>query len=570
MEAKASVLWLISVAGVAILLSQGYAPAWGEEYWASPVPLSALNSLYDDKSPFLSFDGLTLYFSRADGPQWHYARLFQARRTSLSEPFAEAEEISALNYSAGHVSSPWVSVDNLRLYYYRTEPSGKRLKISERDSAGEDWPPGADLSELNQLGDLANPTLSKDERVIVFSGYDLDGGQRDWDLWMASRPQRQQPFGEVTNLTSLNTEASDMHPCLSADGLTLFFSSNRNDVHRLFKAIRSSRDEPFGAPEHLASLDTPGGLSAYPCLSPDGEALYFGAHKTGEDMDLYVSYAACAYYVDARTGSDLNDGLYPQTAFAGIQTAIEAAQNGDIVYVCPGVYHEGIHFLGKAITVSSVGDAAVLETPDEFAVSFYMAEGPDSVLKNFVIANSYVGIVIAGGSPTITNVTVVDNEFGIEAYRDADPRIGNSILWNNVSSDLYGCAACYSCIQRGAAGEGNFGEDPMFVDPESGDYHLRSERGRYWPAHDVWVLDDVTSPCVDAGDPAADFSGERKPNAGRLNLGAYGGTAFAGMSESPFSTDVNGDGIVDERDLEWFIDLWEQETQTDPSPPRRR
>jgi hypothetical protein len=202
-----------------------------------------------------------------------------------------------------------------------------------------------------------------------------------------------------------------------------------------------------------------------------------------------------------------------------------------------------------------------------------MGEGPDCVLENFVIANSYLGIFVSDASPTITNITVVGNQFGIEAYRDADPKVSNSIVWGNALGDLYGCSAVYSCIECGASGEGNFSEVPLFVDPDNGDYHLRSARGRYWPAHDVWVLDDVTSPCVDAGDPAADFSGERKPNGGRLNVGAYGGTAFASMSGLLFSPDVNGDGAVDEWDLLMFVDLWEQEMTVDseePTPPIRR
>ncbi len=46
------------------------------------------------------------------------------------------------------------------------------------------------------------------------------------------------------------------------------------------------------------------------------------------------------------------------------------------------------------------------------------------------------------------------------------------------------------------------------VDPDNGDYHLKSQRGRYWPNHDLWVLDDTTSPGVDAGDPNSDSTGE--------------------------------------------------------------
>ncbi len=265
--------------------------------------------------------------------------------------------------------------------------------------------------------------------------------------------------------------------------------------------------------------------------------------------------------VDGTHGSDRNDGQRSSTALATIQTAIALAKQGDVVNVYPGVYREEVRFLGKAITVCSVGDAAVLEVPDGYAVSFHRGEGADSVLKNFVIRGSRVGILVADSSPTIVNVTVVGNECGIEAFGDGSPDIRSSIFWDNTWSDLYGCQATYSCIERGAEGQGNFSENPMFADPDAGDYHLRSTCGRYWPEHDIWVLDDVTSPCVDAGDPDADFSGERQPNGGRVNAGAFGGTAFASMSQTPASADFNTDGVVDANDLVLFMDRWEQQVQ---------
>jgi hypothetical protein len=271
-------------------------------------------------------------------------------------------------------------------------------------------------------------------------------------------------------------------------------------------------------------------------------------------------------FVDATRGSNSRDGRRPFTAFATIQKAIDVAQHGDTVNILPGVYRKPINFLGKSITVQSRGDAAILATPDRTAVTFYMGEGHNAVLRNLIIADSYVGIFCAHTSPTITNVTLVGNVFGLEAYGRNLPQVSNCIFWGNTDSDVYGCPVTYCCVERGADGEGNFGADPLFVDPEDGDYHLRSEHGRYWPAHDVWVLDDLTSPCIDAGDPAADFSPEREPNGGRLNVGAHGGTAYASVSTPPFSADVNHDGAVDAADLELFTDLWEQQTQP-PAPP---
>jgi parallel beta-helix repeat protein len=237
-------------------------------------------------------------------------------------------------------------------------------------------------------------------------------------------------------------------------------------------------------------------------------------------------------YVDAVNGNDYNNGLALRTAFATIRKGIDAAVDGEVVLVYPGLYLEEINFLGKAITVQGVAVSPdglpVLWNPGDFAVSFYSGEAPDSILKNFIIKDSFMGVFIVDSSPTLSNLTIVGNTYGIEAYADSEPDISNTILWNNTDSDLFGCRARYSCVERG--GEGNITADPLFANPDNDDYHLRSERGRYWPRFDIWVLDRVTSPCVDAGAPDTEVLNEPIPNGGRINIGAYGGTMEASLS----------------------------------------
>ncbi len=242
------------------------------------------------------------------------------------------------------------------------------------------------------------------------------------------------------------------------------------------------------------------------------------------------------YYVNAVLGDNNNAGLSSRTPFATIQKGIDTASNGDRILVYPGIYQEEIDFLGKAIVVRGIveGPAGVpvLQNPRDFAVSFYSGETRDSVLRNIVIRNSFMGVFVSGSSPTLTNLTIVDNRYGIEVYSGSDPDISNIIFWNNAGGDLFGSRVRYSCITRGHEGEGNINENPLLVDLSGGDYHLYSERGRYWPEHDVWVLDKVTSPCIDAGDPNADPADEPVPNGGRINMGAYGGTEQASLSPS--------------------------------------
>lgn len=282
------------------------------------------------------------------------------------------------------------------------------------------------------------------------------------------------------------------------------------------------------------------------------------------DLGAYEFNGPFCYYVDTATGNDLNGGWSPREAFATIQKGINIAREGYTVFVTPGVYRESIDFRGKGVIVSGFNGAPMIEAPDEYAVSFYSAEGPDSVLKNFVIVKSDVGIFIAGSSPTIRNVTIAGNDFGIAAYAGARPVITNCILWDNRNGDLFGCTAQFSCIQQGLEGRGNISENPLFADTTAGDYHLVSEKGRYVAAYGLWAFDSKTSPCIDAGDPEDDVSAERMPNGARIDMGAFGGTPQASLSRWPLAGDLDQDGVVDFRDLAILAETWLNRLQTTP------
>ena len=105
-------------------------------------------------------------------------------------------------------------------------------------------------------------------------------------------------------------------------------------------------------------------------------------------------------------------------------------------------------------------------------------------------------------------------------------------------------------------GQGNIDRDPCFADDLGSDYHLKSEGGRWDAGDGLWMVDDVTSPCVDAGHEMRPIGLEPFPNGGIINMGAYGGTPEASKSyfdkppcETILAGDVNGDCIIDFRDV---------------------
>ncbi len=77
--------------------------------------------------------------------------------------------------------------------------------------------------------------------------------------------------------------------------------------------------------------------------------------------------------------------------------------------------------------------------------------------------------------------------------------------------------------QTGADITGSNQADPLFVAPASNppDLHEMSQGGRWTVGG--WIVDAVTSPAVDMGNPADPVGSEPGPNGARINCGGYGG-----------------------------------------------
>jgi len=210
------------------------------------------------------------------------------------------------------------------------------------------------------------------------------------------------------------------------------------------------------------------------------------------------------------------------------------------------------------------------------------------------------------GELTMVNCTAFENRapeggtvfdhtsLEIGAYQRGHVSIRNSIIVGNgahISNDFGQMTIEYTSVAGGVSaiadlsglvvwGVGNADADPCFVDPGywdangtpddpkddffvEGDYHLKSQAGRWDQASGSWIQDDVTSPCIDAGDPNSPVMVEPFPNGGVINMGAYGGTAQASKSyfgdplcETIITGDINGDCRVDIADVIILLDHW--------------
>ena len=209
------------------------------------------------------------------------------------------------------------------------------------------------------------------------------------------------------------------------------------------------------------------------------------------------------------------------------------------------------------------------------------------------------------GDVTLTACTFVANEAtngkGTGIYSSSN--INSCILWDvneqnspPVTEVSGGAIIQYSDIKNGYAGEGNINIDPCFVEfgywtevnawppfpPRKqlvwieGDYHLQSEGWRWDINSNRWTYDDVTSRCIDAGNPGSplgdeplsipdDPDNERGQNL-RIDMGAYGGTAEASMPPYNWAIlgDLTNDGIVDFSDFMYQAKYWQMRAEEQP------
>jgi hypothetical protein len=206
----------------------------------------------------------------------------------------------------------------------------------------------------------------------------------------------------------------------------------------------------------------------------------------------------------------------------------------------------------------------------------------DGMISHCVIAN--IGYLcrrawpvsgIVGCHGLIRNCTIVEAADGMEILEGGACTIENCIIYHGsamIVREGGTLTVSYSDVeggQSGVFGTGtvNWGPDNIDVWPcfarlgheqEAGDYHLKSAAGRWDPEWQRWVQDDVASTCIDAADPASDWTAELWPHGQRTNMGAYGGTAEASMSLSGFGSvaDLDRNGAVDAADLSLLIGQW--------------
>ena len=94
-------------------------------------------------------------------------------------------------------------------------------------------------------------------------------------------------------VNELNSTGNDNRPSITADGLEIFFHSNRTGSAGadLYSSVRKSVLESWSEPEPLGPIVNTAASENLSAISPDGETLFFTSTRDGGFglNDIYVT-----------------------------------------------------------------------------------------------------------------------------------------------------------------------------------------------------------------------------------------------------------------------------------------
>jgi len=137
---------------------------------------------------------------------------------------------------------------------------------------------------VNSWSDDYSPCISADGLSLYFASTRF-GGYGSYDIWMCKRQSIDDDWSEAENLGPIvNSSGEDSCPAVSTDGLELYFASFRSSGEGgadIWVSKRATTSEPWGQLANLGASVNSTADEVTPTLSVDGLELYFTLVEPG-------------------------------------------------------------------------------------------------------------------------------------------------------------------------------------------------------------------------------------------------------------------------------------------------
>jgi len=292
-----------------VVLTNAYV-AKADFHFGTPTNLGpTVNSSRGDWPPSISADGLTLYFGSYDRPGGYGTwDLWVATRETADAEWGIPANLGPTVNSFTKESGPSISTDGLSLFFHSDRRGGVGpygtvdIWVTTRATTGDPWGEPVNLGPtVNSSDREAVPSISADGLSLFFVS-DRPGGFGETDLYVATRDTIDGEWSTPANLgPTVNTLYADAGPNISGDGLSFFFHSSRpggsgrNDI---WVTRRTTTGDPWAEPVNLGSTVNSSDRDVTPFISADGSTLFFTSDRPGGEGDWDLWQAPVIPIVD--------------------------------------------------------------------------------------------------------------------------------------------------------------------------------------------------------------------------------------------------------------------------------
>lgn len=133
--------------------------------------------------------------------------------------------------------------------------------------------------------------------LSLYFSSDRPGGKITYDLWVSKRSSLDTPWGEPVPVPGkVNSDRNEAGPCVAGDECTLYFSDYKLGLVRrggsglsdIWMASRADPNAPWGDPVNLGPMVNSDRVDINPRLSFDGLLLFFSSDKGSKPGDRDV------------------------------------------------------------------------------------------------------------------------------------------------------------------------------------------------------------------------------------------------------------------------------------------
>ena len=253
--------------------------------WSEPVRLpNTVNSQHNEYEPFITHDGLQLYFNSDRPGGLGGFDLYVCSRDSLEDEWGTAVNLGESVNSPADDEGAHVTPDGLSMYLNSNRTGNMKLYVCQRKSTQDTWGTPQQLpSPINSIGNDAEPTLSPDGLTLMF----VSTRAQKFELFVAKRTSLDDPWSAPKKPAWLNTANWQGAPHIvdDASGSTVIMHS----AEGLKVASGQNAKGSFIICEPLAGTEELGGPYA-PCLWIDGRTLYYRrSNPETKTFDIWVS-----------------------------------------------------------------------------------------------------------------------------------------------------------------------------------------------------------------------------------------------------------------------------------------